>query len=143
MICFSHLVQVAKAIDRFKEANCGVVVVSQGKPQILAHFEKKNALPFPTLGDPERVAYKAFGLERTWFFTFMKPWILWQYVVRIFTGTPVRMPYLSEDVMQLGGDFLLDQTGKVLWSFKSKDPTRRPSVEEMLKAVGEVPAASK
>jgi len=38
---------------------------------------------------------------------------------------------------------LLDQSGKVLWSFKSKDPTRRPSVEEMLKAVGEVPAASK
>jgi hypothetical protein len=127
---------VAKAADRFKAADCGVVVVSQGKPQVLAHFEKRNGFPFPVLGDPDRVAYKAFGLERVGWLTFLLPWVLWGYLVRIVTGTIPKMPYLSEDVTQLGGNFLLDQTGKVLWSFRSGDPSRRPSVETMLKAVG-------
>lgn len=136
MICFSHLVQVAKAADKFKERNCGLVVISQGKPQVLAHFEKRNGFPFPVTGDPDRVAYKAFGLERVWWFTFLFPWVLWGYLVRIVTGTIPRVPYLSEDVTQLGGNFLLDQSGKMLWSFRSSDPSRRPSVEAMLKAVG-------
>jgi AhpC/TSA antioxidant enzyme len=135
VICFSHLVQVAKTFDRFKAAKCGVVVISQGKPQVLAHFEKRNGFLFPVLGDPDRVAYKAFGLERVRWWTFLFPWVLWGYLVRILTGTLPKMPYQSEDVTQLGGDFLLDQTGKVLWSFRSADPSRRPSVDEMLKAV--------
>lgn len=141
MICFSHLVQVARAFFQFKKAGCGIVVVSQGKAEVLAHFERKNPMPFPVTGDPERAVYKAFGLTRTSFLTFLMPWILWQYVVKVFTGTPVRVPYLSEDVTQLGGNFLLDQAGNVLWQFKSKNPTRRPSVDEMLKAVGGAPAA--
>lgn len=131
---------MAKAHDRFKAADCGVVVVSQGKPEVLAHFEKRNGFPFPVTGDPERRAYKAFGLERVWWFTFLMPWVLWGYLVRIVTGTVPRMPYLSEDVTQLGGDFLLDQAGKVLWSFKSGDPSRRPTVEQMLTACGAAPA---
>jgi hypothetical protein len=126
---------VAKAVDQFKAANCNVVVISQGKPAVLAHFEKRNGFPFPVLGDPDRAVYKAFGLERVWWFAFLFPWVLWGYVKRVFTGTPVRMPYLSEDVTQLGGNFLLDQTGKVLWSFKSGDPSLRPTVEQMLKAI--------
>ena len=126
---------MAKAADQFKAANCNLVVVSQGKPQVLAHFEKRNGFPFPVLGDPDRVAYKAFGLERVQWWTFLFPWVLWGYLVRIVTGTMPKMPYQSEDVSQLGGDFLLDQTGKVLWSFQSRDPSRRPSVEAMLKAI--------
>lgn len=116
-----------------------MVVVSQGKPQVLAHFEKRNAFPFPVLGDPDRVAYKAFGLERVRWFAFLFPWVLWGYLVRIVTGTMPKMPYQGEDVSQLGGDFLLDQTGKVLWSFKSGDPSKRPTIETMLKAVGAQP----
>jgi AhpC/TSA antioxidant enzyme len=133
---------VAKAYDRFTAANCGVVVISQGKPQILAHFEKRNGFPFPVLGDPDRVAYRAFGLERVWWWTFLLPWVWWGYIVRIVTGTPLRLPYRSEDVTQLGGDFLLDQSGKVLWSFRSKGPTHRPSVEQMLGAVGAKPVTA-
>jgi hypothetical protein len=136
VICFSHLVQVARAFFQFKKAGCGIVVVSQGKSEVLAHFERKNPMPFPVTGDPERAVYKAFGLTRTSFLTFLMPWILWKYIVKVFTGTPVRMPYMSEDVTQLGGDFLLDQQGNILWEFRSKNPTRRPSVDEMLKAVG-------
>ena len=135
MICFSHLVQVTRAYFQFKKAGCGIVVISQGKPNVLAHYENRNRFPFPVLGDPDRAAYKAFGLDRVWWFTFLFPWVLWGYLVRIVTGTIPRMPYLSEDVTQLGGNFLLDQTGKVLWSFTSGDPSRRPTVEAMLKAV--------
>ena len=135
MICLSHLVQVAKAFDRFRQAHCGVLVISQGRPEVLTHFVKKTPLPFPVVGDPERAAYRAFGLERTWWWTFLLPWVWWGYIVRIVTGTPVRLPYRSEDVTQLGGDFLLDQSGNVLWQFRSKDPTQRPTVDAMLRAV--------
>ncbi|MCU0705170.1 MAG: AhpC/TSA family protein [Fimbriiglobus sp.] len=141
MICFAHLVQVARAFFQFKKAGCGIVVISQGKPEVLTHFEQKNKLPFPIVGDPERQVYHAFGLNRVSFLTFLMPWVLWKYVVKVFTGTPVRMPYMSEDVTQLGGNFLLDQAGNVLWEYRSKNPTNRPSVEQMLKAAGVEPKA--
>jgi hypothetical protein len=41
----------------------------------------------------------------------------------------------GEDVLQLGGDFILDREGRLAYAYRSADPTDRPAVEVLLRAV--------
>lgn len=43
-------------------------------------------------------------------------------------------PRLLEDLYQMGGDFLIEETGKVILSHPCKTPLDRPTVEDILKA---------
>ena len=101
-----------------------MLVVTQAKPEVLRSFLTRYPQPFPVVGDPERAAYRAFGLERTSWLTFFQPRVLWGYIRLMLRGERVRTPYAGEDVTQLGGDFLLDRTGKVVWD--SRRRTRPP-----------------
>jgi peroxiredoxin len=131
----AHLGEVAANIERFRTAGVSVLAVSQAKPSILALFLRNSPQPFPVVCDPDRVAYRAFGLERTSWLRFFHPVTLWGYLSLIARGGKVRRPYEGEDVLQLGGDFLLDQTGKVVFEYRSRTATDRPSVAELLDAV--------
>jgi len=126
---------VARAIEGFRSRGCGVLVVTQATPAVLGQFLRKNSLPFPIVGDPERRAYRAFGLERASWGTFFQPRVLWGYLRLMIRGTRLRTPYAGEDVRQLGGDFLLDRAGEVAYAFRRRDPTARPEVSELFAAI--------
>lgn len=130
----AHLGEVAANLERFRSANVSVLVVTQAKPNILAMFVRHSPQPFPVVCDPERVAYRAFGLERTSWLSFLNPVTLWQVLSLIVRGGKVRKPYKGEDVLQLGGDFILDRTGKVTYEYRSRTATDRPSVAALLAA---------
>jgi hypothetical protein len=40
--------------------------------------------------------------------------------------------------MQLGGDFVLDGRGRVAYAYRSVEPTDRPPVEDLVRAVRSV-----
>lgn len=124
-----------RKLDEFTDAGCGLVVVSQAKPNVLASFLKRYPKPYPVVGDPTRAAYKAFGLERTSLLSLVRPDVLLIYLWRMLTGTRARAPYRGEDVMQLGGDFIVDQAGRVVFAYRSRVATDRPSVAKLLAAV--------
>ena len=125
--------------SEFDQRGIAVLVISFASVSTVSRYQERHRWPFAVLTDPERTSYRAFGLGR---FSRARVFSLSTLLLymRLLRKGIKREPYGGEDVYQSGGDFLLDQSGKVLWSFKSKDPTRRPSVDEMLKAVGEVPA---
>jgi hypothetical protein len=126
---------VAAARDTFAARGCSVLVVSQAKPELLAHYVARTQLPVPVVCDPARAAYAAFGLERTNWFTFFKPRVLWGYFRGMFKGYRVRAPNRGEDVLQLGGDFVLSRERKLLFAYRSADPTDRPTVTDLLAAL--------
>ncbi len=126
--------QVETQLERFALAGIGIVVVTQSKVEVLAQYLERTPKPFPFVTDPERRAYAAFGLERTPWWSFFRPDELWRYFQARLRGTRVRMPYAGEDVRQLGGDFLLDRSGRVTFAHPSRLPTDRPSVETLLGA---------
>jgi len=126
---------VQKSLAEFEAANVKLAVVSQSTAKSLATFHRWNAKPYPILGDPERRLYRAFGLERTRLVEFLKPRVLWRYLRLLFTGTKLRSVYGSEDMLQLGGDFLLAADGSILFGHASRESTDRPSVEQLLAAV--------
>lgn len=123
---------MAASAGRFREAGCEIVVVTQADAPLLHRFLDRNPQPFPVVGDPGRAAYRAFGLERASWLTFLKPNVIWGYLRLKLRGVGPRLPTMREDVLQLGGDFILDRNGKVVWKFTSANPTARPSVEELL-----------
>jgi peroxiredoxin len=127
---------VDAARDRFAAAGCSVLVVSQAKPELLARYLARHPWHVPMVADPERAAYRAFGLERTSWLTFFRPRVLWGYFRGILRGYGVKKPYAGEDVLQLGGDFVLDRRGRVVFAYPSANPTDRPTVAALLAAVG-------
>jgi hypothetical protein len=126
---------VAAARDEFAARGCSVLVVSQAKPEVLAHYVERQKWSVPVVSDPERAAYSAFGLERTRWLTFFKPRVLWGYLRGMLKGYRVKVPVAGEDVLQLGGDFLLSRDQKLTFAYRSADPTDRPSIAELMRAL--------
>jgi len=44
-------------------------------------------------------------------------------------------PRSGEDLLQLGGDFVLDAQRRLLFAYRSADPSDRPTVRQLLDAL--------
>jgi hypothetical protein len=121
--------------DQARSAGAEVLVITMSKPEALGRYLKMRAFPFPVVGDPERAAYSAFGLQRTSWGTVFRPDVLARFTGLILRGWLPRRPGEGEDVLQLGGDFVLDARQRVIYAYCSKEPTDRPTIEELLNAV--------
>ena len=67
---------MAAARDRFAERGCSVLLVAQAMPDFLTRFAATQPDGLAFASDPGRVAYRAFGLERTRWRTFLRPRVL-------------------------------------------------------------------
>ena len=118
----------------FDRRGVPIVVIGFSQPAMLVRYQEQYQWPFPILADPERKVYRAFALER----------LAWQRVfslatlklyLKLFRKGLVRQDYGKEDVYQAGGDFLLDREGNILFAHRGENPTDRPSVATLLKAI--------
>jgi peroxiredoxin len=112
-----------------------VLAVSFTRPQRLVAYLAGHPLPFPALADPERAAYRALGLGRTSWRALWRLRILARYLGLIFRGWLPRRSAEGEDVLQLGGDFVIDRQSRLTYAHPSAEPTDRPSAEELLQAL--------
>ena len=108
------------------------MAISMSRPDVLARYVAATPLPIPVFADPDRKVYAALGLARTSWARLLRPGLIWRYLRMIAHGGKVRRVPEGEDALQLGGDFLVDGSGRVLWAYRSKDPTDRPVVERLL-----------
>lgn len=123
------------ARDDLAAKGCSVLVVAQAKPEVLSLYLSRQTWHVPIVSDPDRIAYRAFGLKRTGWLTFFKPGVLWKYFRGMIRGHRVRKPYAGEDVLQLGGDFILDKRGRVVFAYPSANPTDRPTLAAIRQAL--------
>ncbi|KAM4713193.1 uncharacterized protein FYW61_020296 [Anableps anableps] len=112
-----------------------VLVVSFGSVEGAQLWLEQTGCTFEMLMDSQRKVYRSFGLGSS-FSKVLKFSCLMQFsefgaANRDFPDFPHR---LLEDIYQLGGDFLLDDMGKVLLSHPSKNPLDRPSLTDVLRA---------
>lgn len=71
----------------------------------MADYRSRNHVRLPILLDPDRSAYRAFGLDR---------------------GSVARV---------WGLDFVVGPDGKLVWGFWGQGPDDRPDVDELIEAV--------
>jgi peroxiredoxin len=115
--------------DELGQFNVEVLLVSFGAPEVAKIRLEETCPEFRLLLDSERVAYRTYGLERSW----LRSWnlkTLWRYIQLLSAGRKWRG--IQGDSSQLGGDFIIDKEGVVRLAYRSHDPTDRPTVTNLL-----------
>ncbi|CAJ1077988.1 selenoprotein L [Xyrichtys novacula] len=131
-----HVAELEESQALLDARSVKVLVVSFGGLEGAKLWMEQTGCAYDMLLDPQRKIYRSFGLGSS-YAKVMKFRCLLQYSGYGAVGIdfPDVPPRLMEDLYQMGGDFLLDGTGKVLLSHPSKNPHDRPNVDKILQAV--------
>lgn len=126
------MVDVRRDYEKFREAGGDVAVVTMGTPEQVVAFRMRLDLPFECFADPDRDAYRAFGLEQgslrkvaglaVWARSFRA-------LLRHGGGMPVGDP------MQMPGAFVIDSRGVLQFVHYPRNSADQPCHDDMLQAI--------
>ena len=119
----------ATRATEIESLNARIVVISFGLARQARAWLEETSSPFKLLLDPDRAAYRAYGLEHSLVCSWgVKVWL--RYAQLLLAGRSWRG--IQGDSGQLGGDFIVDASGTIRLAYRSHDPTDRPSVSQLL-----------
>ncbi len=108
---------------RFQQAGGEVVVVAMAEPEQAAAFRSSYELPFRLLADPQRQAYRTFGLQRGSAWKVAGP-VNWAAGLKSFVRHGAGMPV--GDPLQLAGTFVIDRKGIIRYVHHAASSSDRP-----------------
>jgi peroxiredoxin len=114
----------------FAKLNTHVFIISFGTLPAVQQWLKETCGNFTVLLDRERSVYQAYQLEQSKLRS-KSPRTIWLYFTRWVQGQKFHDSH-GDDTSQLGGDFIIDMSGKLRFIYPSHDPADRPSVEKLL-----------
>lgn len=130
--------QLHRRRDELRALNAEVVLISFSNPEQARRWQAETGVDFQFLLDPERTAYRAYGLRssvwRVW-----QPKVWWHYARLVLSGW--RWRGIRGDPHQLGGDVIVDAEGRLRFGYLSEDPTDRPSVATLLARLRQIATA--
>jgi hypothetical protein len=119
----------------FQRLESEVLVISFASPASVSDYVKETSMPFPVVSDPTRASYGAFGLGRTSWSEILRAGVVGRYLRLVLRGWLPGKTAKNDDLMQLGGDFVLNRERRLVFAHPSAEPTDRPSVDALLQAV--------
>jgi len=111
-----------------------VVAISFEPRDRLFQLTRQLQLPYPILSDPERDVYLAYGLSQGAWAKVFSLKTIWTYVKHFARGR--RYQHAASDWRQLGGDFILDEDGIVIFEHRGQTPVDRPTVASLIAELG-------
>ena len=123
--------QVRERLAEIRAAGADVLVVTPSRPEAAA----AASLPLQTVCDPDRAAYRYFDLDRGRWSMFLRWGVLARYLRLIFTGWRPHRGETGEDMLQLGGDFILSAGRHLLYAHRSDDPADRPAAADLVEQI--------
>ncbi|MCP4601102.1 MAG: redoxin domain-containing protein [Proteobacteria bacterium] len=130
--------QVRDHAEELTGRGARVLVVSFANVSQLADFQEYLKLPFEISSDPEHKAYQDYGLLDASFSTIWHPKVALKYAALMLKGRRPKFAPKSEDLSQLGGDFVIDSDGQIVYAFISQRADHRPDVSELVSAVDDL-----
>jgi AhpC/TSA antioxidant enzyme len=124
---------LGEAHEEFRKAGANVVAIFQYRAESADNFCRKRGVPFDCLGDPEREAYHAVGLERGPAREYVGPQLAKGFLRAARHGALPGRPV--GDVAQRPGTFVVSPEGRVLYAHYHEDSADNPPVSELLDAV--------
>ena len=124
-----------KQFHKFTKHNATILVISFAQTSELEGFKSYLNLSFEMASDPSHAAYESYGLKRATFFSIWHPKVIVKYATLLLKGRELQSSSGTVDLAQLGGDFVIDGNGKVLYAFTSDRADLRPSAKELLNAL--------
>ena len=140
--CKEMLDELVAGRAKIKKAGLDIAVVTQGVPEETKLFADKHAPgpppppPLRALSDPERKAYRAYGLERATIFQTFLNWKVLRAVSNARKkGYQVETPPEGQDAMQMSGTFIISPQGRVLLPFYYDHIADHPPLDILLEGV--------
>ena len=132
--CRAHVIKMIQAKDAIARANAGVILVAFSDPELLmAKMMRDLDLPFLLLLDRGREAYARWGLGQFDWKVLLKPGMYLKMMQLMVQGQ--RPMGLTPHHNQLGGDFVVDPSGKLVFVNRMRALHDRAPVGEMLAAL--------
>lgn len=120
-------------LDEFTDTD--VVVMTFTDHNNIGAYRQRHQLDLPVIVDPDRLAYRAYGLGRG---SIRRVWggrAAARYLEIVGSDGFAGLARPVEDTLQLGGDFIVDPDGTLVYGFWGEGPDDRPSVEDLLLAL--------
>jgi len=124
-----------RACPDLQAAGLAVALVGMGTPEQTDAFVREVGAPFPVLADPDRDAYRAYGLVETGAAQLLSPAAGKAMVGALLRGHRGAKPV--GDVRQLGGAFVVDRDGIVRWANPSAYAGDHATPEQLIAAARE------
>ncbi|MCH2569759.1 MAG: AhpC/TSA family protein [Planctomycetes bacterium] len=124
--------------DQIRALDSEVLVISFDSPEQVNVYCQSNDFPFPVLSDPERNSYQTLGIHRTSWKTMLKLDVMGRYLKLMICGWLPPSKIKMSDVYQLGGDVIVDAQCRLIYQFRSHDPSRRPAVCGLIEALRKI-----
>jgi peroxiredoxin len=125
--------QLRHSYPAFRELNAEVLTIAAVGLKPLTAFARELELPFPVLSDASGEVYFAFGLGKG---MVIRPHTLLAAARLVWHAKRLYRPV--GDIMQVGGDFIVDSAGIVRYAHSGEDPTDRPEAAELLRLMGDL-----
>jgi peroxiredoxin len=110
-----------------------IVAVFQYRAEPTFHFCRRRGTPFDCLGDPDREAYRAVGLERGGLLEYLGPSAAVGWLKAAAHGNFAGVP--SGDAAQRPGTFVVAPDGTVALAHYNRNSADNPGNEQVLEAV--------
>jgi peroxiredoxin len=121
------------AHEEIRSLGGDVVAVFQYRADPTFHFCRRRDVPFDCLGDPEREAYHAVGLERGGPLEYLGPKAAVGWLKAAAHGNFAGVP--QGDTAQRPGTFVVAPDGRVAFAHYNRNSADNPSNDELLEAV--------
>ena len=135
------MIAVRDQLDAFGPQVQVVVITFSARDNVTSYIKRmdphlgdSDQLPFPFLLDEERVAYDAYGLGRASTATIYS-WrvgLRYRQILKKRGRAALHQP--TEDTHQLGGDFVVDPHGRLVYGRWSTGPADRPPIAMLVAA---------
>jgi len=135
--CKEMVDNLVSASPEMQKKNLGLVIVTQGTPEEAKSFCAERAPDVTCLADPERKAYKAYGLERANIWQSFLSLNVWRSNRRLNRerGWTTDLPPNGQDAMQMAGTFVIAPDGRIRLPYYYDDIADHPSVDLLLHGV--------
>ena len=127
----SHSRAVENDLEEFQRLGCQVVIVANGSREEGLVWQQNHPYKCPTLTDSEWLLYRKLGLRR--YIDFLTTEVMSAYGEGLVRGLPLpQLTYADDDLCIMGGNFIVQKDGKLVYALKQRSYNQRPSVEELL-----------
>jgi peroxiredoxin len=117
-ICRMELATLKRRQDELAARNTEAIVFVESTADSVREFATRNDVRFHVVADPEHAVYAAYGIERGGLGGYLAPGALGKALKATLSGHMHGRCEGSE--LQLPGDFLVDEQGRVSFAHKGK-----------------------